>query len=560
MPLNIGIIADFNADNLVRTMVKNCVEPSASVTAAPFGQVMPTLLQPSSAFWDRSYDLIVLWTFPGSVVARFNDIVDFEDWSVDELHRDVDVFGDAVRSLTGRVGSIFLPTWVAPAVTAQRPSIEMNSRVGAAAALLRMNLRLVESLDGAPGVVMFNTERWLRQGGPHAFSDKLWYLSKTPYSKSVFDAAAKDMVATLRGMNGLRKKVIILDLDNTLWGGIVGDLGWEAIQVGGHDPIGEAYLQFQKELQRLSKQGVLLAVVSKNEETIALEAMEKHPEMALRPRDLAAWRINWADKAQNVADLMSELNLGLDSAVFLDDSPHERSRIRQALPDVLVPEWPSDPMDYASALRELRCFESPSLSNEDRLRTAMYVSSRKRKELQVEGQSVEQWLEMLEMEVCVETLSASNLERTAQLLNKTNQMNLTTRRMSAQELAAWASTENHRSWTFRVRDKIGDYGLCGIASLVFDGSRADLVDFVLSCRAMGRGVEDAIISVVAEKAREAGAEGLTASYVPTNKNKPCMRWLEQQNCFVRDQDGQTFLLDASSDTPAPKHIRITFST
>ena len=557
-PISIGIIADFNADNLVRLMEKECAPMGATVAAAPFGLAIQTLLQKSSEFWDRPYDLIVLWTLPGSVITTFNDVLNFEQWSPDQVDREVDAFLDLVRGLEGFVGAVFVPSWIAPPGCEHRPSIEMKSRVGSAAALLRMNSRLVEGLTNNAGVVVFNTERWLREAGRNGLSDKLWYLSKTPYSKVVFHEAAQDMVATLRAILGLRKKLVILDLDNTLWGGIVGDLGWEGIQLGGHDPIGEAYLQFQKELKRLSQEGVVLAIVSKNEEAIALEAIEKHPEMLVRCRDLAGWRINWEDKAQNIVDLLAELNLGLDSAVFLDDSPHERSRIRQALPEVLVPEWPSDPMEYAKALRELRCFECPTLSFEDRARTAMYVSDRQRKKLQLEVGSLENWFQMLDLELEVEQLSSSNVERAAQLLNRTNQMNLTTRRMSAQEFAAWGAHKNHRTWTFRVKDKIGDYGLCGIASLAFDQSEARLVDFVLSCRAMGRGIEDAIISVIAKKVHEGGADKLRASYVATTKNKPCIRWIEKQPWFT-PCDGRTFLLDVSRDISAPKHVRITVS-
>src|SRR5262249_38581234 len=528
--------------------------PGATITAAPFGPVMQTLLQPSAEFWSHSYDLLGLWTFPGSVVAPFNDVLGFAKWSGDELDRDVDAFVELVRGLEGRTGHIFLPSWVAPAMSGHRPSIEMKRGIGAAAALLRMNLHLVERLDASPAVVLFNTERWLQQGGPGAFSDKLWYLSKTPYSKSVFDEAARDLVATWRGISGHGRKVVILDLDHTLWGGTVGDLGWEAIQLGGHDPVGEAYLQFQKELKRLTREGVVLAVVSKNEERAALEAIEKHPEMILRAHDFAAWRINWKDKARNIVEVMNDLNLGPDSAVFLDDSQHERSRIRQALPHVLVPEWPSDPLDYAKPLRELPCFESAWITDEDRTRSAMYASDRERKALQIELQSIEKWLEMLDLEVTVAPLSAHNLERASQLLNKTNQMNLTTRRLSSHELATWGANENHQIWTFAVKDKLGDYGLCGIASVALGGARAELVDFVLSCRAMGRGIEEAIISVVAQKVRAAGGDGLTASYVATKKNTPCVRWFEQQSPFTRQSDGQTFLLDVNRDVPPPRHI------
>jgi FkbH-like protein len=557
LKISIGVIADFTANNFVRLVEKQSSPLSASVNVAPFGQAIPTLLQSSSEFWNRSYDLVVLWTFPGSVVPRFNNVMNFEDWSPDDLDHDVDDFVDLVCRLNDRVPNVFLPSWVAPAVGGHRPSIEMKSRTGTSAALLRMNLRLVERLEKRPGIVLFDSERWLRHGGPNGFNDKMWYLSKTPFSKIVFEEAARDMVATLRGLQGLQKKVVILDLDNTLWGGILGDVGWETVQLGGHDPIGEAYQQFQKELRTLSKQGVLLAIVSKNDEATALEAMEMNAEMVLRSRDFAAWRINWEDKAQNVVDVMADLNLGLDSAVFIDDNPHERSRIRQALPDVLVPEWPSDPMDYAKTLRELRCFESPSFTREDRARTAMYTSDRQRKELQGELDSIEKWLELLDLEVSVEQLSASNVDRTAQLLNKTNQMNLTTRRMSRQELVVWTSDQNHQMWTFRLKDKVGDYGLCGVASVVINGSQAQLVDFVLSCRAMGRGVEETIISVVAKKVREAGVDSLTASYVETTKNKPCIRWMEQQRLFSRQNDGRTFVLDLNREISSPTYIRVT---
>jgi FkbH-like protein len=494
------------------------------------------------------------------VTPTFTKVVNFETWSLDELQSDVDAFAAEVRRLANRVKWVFVPTWVVPEFSEHRPSIEMNSRVGASAALMRMNMRLAEILAATSNVVLFNTERWIRHGGPRAFNEKLWFLSKTPFSRTVFEEAARDMAATLHGIRGSRKKVLVIDLDNTLWGGVLGDVGWQSITLGGHEPIGEAYVEFQRQLLRLAREGIVLAIVSKNEEAVAMEAIDRHPEMVLRSSDFGGWRINWSDKAQNILDVISELNLGLDAAVFIDDSPHERSRIREALPDVLVPEWPTDPMDYVRALRSLRCFESPAFSSEDRGRTAMYVADRERKKLQLEFGSMEKWLEMLDLEMQAETLTASNLERTAQLLNKTNQMNLTTRRMSVQELAAWAAHENHQMWTFRVKDRIGDYGLCGIASLVVSGSHAELADFVLSCRAMGRGVEDAIVSIVAAGARRAGAETLSASYLATGKNAPCIRWIQQHSWFRPSTGSEnSFELAVGTDLPLPEHIRVTVS-
>ena len=206
---------------------------------------------------------------------------------------------------------------------------------------MQINLRLLESLAGAPAIHPLWAEKWIQLAGPTAFNHRLWYLGKIPFSNEVFKVAARDLKAALRGLNGQAKKVVILDLDDTLWGGIVGDAGWEGLILGGHDPAGEALVDFQRELKALTRRGILLAIVSKNEESIAMEAIAKHPEMVLKLSDFAGWRINWKDKAENIIDLMAELNLGLDSAVFIDDNPVESARVREALPKVCVPEWPS---------------------------------------------------------------------------------------------------------------------------------------------------------------------------------------------------------------------------
>ena len=171
--------------------------------------------------------------------------------------------------------------------------------------------------------------------------------------------AAADIRAAFVGLRGAAKKLLVLDLDDTLWGGIVGDAGWENLRLGGHDPQGESFADFQRAIKNLKRRGVVLALVSKNEESVALEAIRNHPEMVLKEDDFVGWRINWTDKARNIAELATELNLGLQSVVFIDDNPVERARVREALPEVFVPEWPEDKLLYASAFGQLRCFDAP---------------------------------------------------------------------------------------------------------------------------------------------------------------------------------------------------------
>jgi FkbH-like protein len=404
---------------------------------------------------------------------------------------------------------------------------------------------------------LLDTQRWLSAAGKAAFNPKLWYMSKTPFHSSVFQEASLDILAAINGIHGRNKKVVVLDLDDTLWGGIVGDVGWERLRLGGHDPIGEAFVDFQRNLKRLVNRGILLAIASKNEEVVALEAIRRHPEMVLKPEDFAAWKINWQDKAENIVELLDSLNLGLDSAVFLDDSPFERARVREGLPQVLVPELPADPTQYASFLCNLRCFDNPIISKEDRTRTKMYVADRRRVALKGEVKSLGEWLDMLELSVIAEPLSDGNLERAAQLINKTNQINLSTRRLAPADLFAWAKAEGHTLWTFRVSDKFGDYGLCGISSLVQQGSKGRLLDFVLSCRVMGRGVEESMLCTVVHHARSLGCQELYAEFIPSQKNQPCEKWFQNQANFLRE--GNIFKISLLHSFDFPRHVRMTLS-
>ncbi len=395
----------------------------------------------------------------------------------------------------------------------------------------------------------------LHRQGIQAFSPKLWYLGKIPFGNEVFKAAARDIKAALRGMLGYARKLIIVDLDDTLWGGIVGDAGWENLVLGGHHHIGEAYVDFQHALKSMQNRGILLAIVSKNEEQVALEAIGKHPEMVLRLEDFAGWRINWQDKVQNIIDLLAELNLGPQSAVFIDDSPVERARVKESLPEVLVPDWPEDPLFYPATLLSLRCFEMPSLSREDLARSTMYLSETKRRELKKTVRSLEEWLMRLAIRVQVEELHPANLQRATQLLNKTNQMNLSTRRMSEAELMAWAEQEHHRLWTLRVSDKFGDAGLTGIISLEIQDRSAQIVDFILSCRVLGRKIEETMLAVAIHQAQAMGVANVYARYTSTSKNKPCLDFFKSLAPRFQQQ-GECFIMDAKQPFSVPGHIEL----
>lgn len=550
---NIALAADFNTSNLT-VLLKKSKEAGVRCVEAPYGQLTRLLLESHDPFWKEAGDAAFLWTLPHLAAPAFEKVLSFEDFSMDELLSQVDSFCALLSRIPAVVPTVLIASWVLPFVSRGLGPLDLRSPFGAANALARMNDRLVENLRSQSRVVVLDANRWLVQAGVSPYSSKLWYLSKTPFQNAVFQEAAWDAVAALDSLHGRAKKVMILDLDNVLWGGVVGDDGYEQLRIGGHDPVGEAFTDFQRHLKRLANRGILLAIASKNDESVAFNAICRHPEMILQPKDFAAWRINWKDKAENIVELMAELNLGLDSAVFLDDSVFERERVREALPEVLVPEMPVDPMQYSEFLCRLRCFDSLSFSAEDRTRATMYTADQKRTAIRAEYRSAADWLAALELRVTAEPLNAANLERAAQLFNKTNQMNLSTRRLPAHELRGWAKGDGRYIWTFRVADKFGDYGLCGVGSLMKEGNRGRVMDLVLSCRVMGRGVEEAMLSTLAQKAKELGCAELELEYIPTEKNQPMKNWLLGQPWLLND--GVSFRLPLRQEISFATHVQI----
>ena len=547
------LISDFNAQNLVGLLDNSPEPPRFAIRHAPFGQVMQALTDPTMDGWQPEPDVLIVWTRPQSVLPGIQRLLENARPGAEALSAQVDAFSEAVRAASTRARWVLVMTWTLPTYERGLGLIDWKSEQGLARQLASANLRLVENLQVLPNVYVLDAARWMAlTGAEHAHNPKLWYLGKIAFGARVFQQAAQDIRAAVLAADGKARKLVLLDLDDTLWGGIVGDVGWEGIRLGGHDAIGEAFLDFQSGLKALKNRGVLLGIVSKNDEQIALEAIRRHPEMVLRLEDFAAWRVNWDDKAANVRALVTELNLGLQSTVFIDDNPIERSRVRQALPEVLVPEWPEDTLYYRRALQALTCFDAPTITEEDLERTRLYVTERQRAAAREESQTFDEWLRSLETRVIVEPLSAVNLPRTAQLLNKTNQMNLATRRLTEAELQAWASEQGRGVWTFRVQDRFGDSGLTGIASLQREGESARIVDFVLSCRVMGRRVEETILSYLAQAARELGARQLDATFLPTSKNGVCLTFWKERSGFEQLPDGEAFRrsLDLPYATPA----------
>lgn len=550
----LAILADFNAEPFAGYLGNLAGFPAVRVTSAPFGQVMQLLTDATHSFWRTPHEALLVWTRPEAVSSAYARLLDGEAVDAGAAAADAGAFAAAVRGMAARTAAVLVPNWVMPAwrqdlsLTAFRPN-------GAVRVLLQMNQVLAEELADVAAVHLLDTGRWVQLAGADAFNPKLWYMAKQWFGNALCRHAAAEVKGALAGLLGTARKMIVLDLDDTLWGGVVGEVGWQELRLGGHDPVGEAFADFQRALLALRRRGILLGIVSKNDEAVALAALDNHPEMRLRRGDFAAWRINWQDKARNLADLAAEVNLGLQSIVFIDDHPAERGRVRDALPEVLVPEWPEDKTSYVRTLAALNCFATPSVSSEDLTRHRMLREERGRTDLRQSLGSVEDWVASLGI-VCQATrLQPANLERAVQLLNKTNQMNLSTRRLQAAELSAYAASPGHALWTVRVTDKFGDYGLTGLVSVADDGEEARLVDFVLSCRVLGRKVEESLLHMAAEYGRSRGRHRLLATCLPTAKNQPCRDFFQRSGLPVA-ADGVTYSWPLEKPYPLPPQIQL----
>lgn len=355
---------------------------------------------------------------------------------------------------------------------------------------------------------------------------------------SVSDLADR-IVSLLDGQQPVPpKKVVFVDLDNVMWEGIVGDDGWQELKIYGE------YEKLQNDLKQLSHKGILLAIASKNEENIALEALENHQDMILKPSDFIVRRINWRDKASNIRDMLGELNIGAEAAVFIDDSPFERDNVESFMPEITVTEE-----------LDLGLFDTASLTQEDVHRLQMYKVEKERQNIKNEAGSFNEWLKTLKISLRVDSLNESNLPRATQLLNKTNQMNLRTRRMTEQEFYSWSQENNNHVRVFWVADKFGESGLTAIVSLTVNGDQAEIVDFVMSCRIMGREIERSLVSFTADLASSLGAKEISAHYLETKKNKPCLDfWLNSS--FNYDQTNKAFSWPLNNEyMPAP-HITL----
>ncbi|MGY4687987.1 HAD-IIIC family phosphatase [Petrotoga sp. DB-2] len=365
-------------------------------------------------------------------------------------------------------------------------------------------------------------------GRKNFYSKKLWYLGGMKFSNFGENMIVEEITKIINALEKSRKKCLVLDLDNTLWGGVVADIGIGNIELSEFKE-GARYKDFQKRIKELKELGVLLAICSKNEENYAMDVFEKNKEMVLKNDDFIIKKINWQPKSKNISEIAEELNIGFDSIVFIDDSPFEREEVKSNLPQVIVPEFPEDTSELENFIIDVykNYFYTINQTEEDKKKTKMYLDNIKRETEKKKSASIDEFLEKLNTKIYLWKLKPENLQRAHQLIHKTNQFNLTTKRYTEKQLQDFMNDPSYEIYVSRVEDKFGDNGTVFLLIAKKDDKKILIDSLIMSCRVMERFIEDRIISYLEDQWFKDGFEEIESTYIKTERNKPVENLFER---------------------------------
>ncbi|HEX2870080.1 MAG TPA: HAD-IIIC family phosphatase [Polyangiaceae bacterium] len=518
VPLRLGVVGNATTHFLVPVLIATAARHGLALECveADYGQVMQAALDPASSINRAGCDAVLLaldhrayplTAIPGDA-ASAEQALRASLEQLDGIRRGFSAHGNAVcivQTLPQPVESLF-------------GSFDLTLPGAPRRLVDELNRCLVERLAGTPDVLLDVAQLAASVGLSEWHSPKLWNLAKLPFNSRFLPLYAEHVCRLLGALRGRSKKCLVLDLDNTLWGGVIGDDGIDGIVLGQGDATGEAHLELQRAALELRRRGIVLAVSSKNTDAVAREPFTKHPDMLLKEEHIAVFQANWSDKATNLRAIAQELNLGLDALVFVDDNPVERQLVRELVPEVSVPELPDDPALYARTLLSAGYFEGLAFSEEDRQRAEQYRDNARRVALQKQAGDVDAYLASLGMRLTVQPFDDSGRQRIAQLINKSNQFNLTTRRYTEAEVAQIEQDSSAFALQLRLSDSFGDNGMISVVICRRSGDAWEIDTWLMSCRVLGRKVEQAVLAELAFHAREHGVRRLLGEYLPTEKN------------------------------------------
>jgi FkbH-like protein len=558
--VRVAVLGSFTTDQLTQLLDLYLFAAGldAEIYEADYGLVRQEILDPTSTLYEFKPSFIILAT-NWRDLSRCPNLTDNDETARACVDSECSEWLQLWKVAFDRTGAQILQNNFDTPPWRQLGNHELRHPASFTRFVNRVNDRLADVAP--PYVTLHDVDALASSAGKWTWGDERFYLqAKMPCAPAFLVDYAHSISSIFAAQTGVNRKCLVLDLDNTLWGGVIGDDGLGGIRLGQGHPESEAFTSFQKYVKSLRMRGVILAVCSKNEDANAREVFEKHPEMQLRLEDISCFVANWNDKASNIRSIAKRLEIGLNSMVFVDDNPAERAIVRQLLPEVAVPELPSDPSGYIQAVERHRYFQVASLSAEDFSRTDFYTANEARLEAESSSQSIGDFLASLNMVARVEPLQPTNLERSVQLINRSNQFNLTTKRYSSGEVMALLGDRSWVTLTISLSDRFGDNGLISVLLARVEGTTLAIDTWLMSCRVLKRDVEVFALEQLLVLARERGLSRVTGEYVPTPKNGLVRDHFEKLGftCTGSDELGHTrWEYGVSSEPTLPKtHIRL----
>jgi len=555
-PLRVALLSSFVLDQLVPYLDRECRKSKLTPDfyVAPFNQYTQDVLNPTSALYEFKPDMVLLSLAIEDLLPAITGMPSREQ--LDEAGVEIaERLLTLTHELRRRCGALLVVTEFTLMHRSPHGLLDNRSVNGVARWIEEFNRRVAEEFQKQERVYLLPlTQVLARVGIDNSCNPKMQYMASMRLGEAALPELAKYCMRYIKPLKGLTRKCVVVDLDGTLWGGVVGEVGPEGIHLGPMAP-GIEYVEFQKALLNLTRRGILLAICSKNNPEDALPVIRNHVCMVLREEQFAALRINWNNKAENLRAIAEELNIGLDAMVFIDDNPNERELVCQLLPEVLTVDLPTDPSRYRATLEAMTDFELLALTKEDEMRVAQYQALGKRQAMRNTAASLDEYLHSLSIRADVRRAGHEGLARLVQLFNKTNQFNLTTRRYQAAEMEVFLASPRHRVYTLQVSDRFVDHGMVGSAILEEENGCWRIDSLLMSCRVMGLSVETAFLERIYQDATQSGVSTLRGEFIPTRKNRPAESFYGQhgfvlKNCKDEIQCWELMLESAKIEKPA----------
>ena len=560
--INVGILASFSLNGLEETLrVKSAQKGiDCRIYVGDYNQYNQEIFKSNSRLFqfnpqltflilDVRHILGELYFLPYSISA--SERKEFVETKVDEIKKLVEAFLDNSNSKLV-ITNFQIPVYSPYGINEQKEDFGMKQLV------YEINNKIRHELKDQSLVFIYDFNEFVMKFGEYnVFNYQDYFFGDIKISIDYIPKFADELLGYVNAVMGITKKCIVLDLDNTLWGGIIGEDGFDNIKLG-DDPVGRSFVEFQKRLLALNQRGIILAINSKNNFEDAMEVIKKHPSMILREDNFACMKINWDDKVTNLQEISKELNIGLDSMVFFDDDLINQEFVKTSLPEVLVVELPNDSSQFAQIITKMKEFDVLKITEEDVKRNEMYLVQKKRTELKNKIVDFDEFLKQMNIEVNIKKADSFTIPRISQLTLKTNQFNLTTKRYQQEEISSFSSDKDRIVECVQVSDKFGDNGITGVYIIEKKDSKEWIIDtFLLSCRIMGRKVEEAMLYQIIEKAKNLGIKKIKGKFIPTKKNKPAENFYS--DCGFK-KEGDYWVFNTDQVMKKPEQIKLRNNT